>query len=118
MGGIISDILSFIQQYNGALSVLATGILAFLTYKSVKTSRETLEEMRDAREQESRPYLLIEMRASHDKREPAYSKLFLYARNYGKAPAVIESLSVSPEIKQPAGKTAEAICPPSPALEK
>lgn len=97
-------VLDFIQKYNGALSVAGTLIVAFMTFFSIRIATKTLKEMRETREQENRPYVLVDLHK--DDGMPTYE---IYIRNYGKTAARINSISINPQINLVYNKTCNDI---------
>ena len=93
---------TFLQTYNGALSVIGTLIVAILTFCSVFISMRTLNEMKKTREDENRPYVIVYL-----SKEPRDICFELCLKNFGKTAAKIESIEFDPQLKTHSGKTAD-----------
>jgi hypothetical protein len=102
IGGII--LWSFLQAYNGALSVIGTLIVAILTFFSVFTSMRTLKEMKKTREDENRPYVIVYLN-----KEPRDVWFELCIKNFGKTAARIENLMIIPQLKTYSGKLVDEV---------
>lgn len=91
---------SFLQSYNGALSVIGTLIVALISFFSLFVSMKTLKEMRETREDENRPYVIVYLN-----KEPKDVWFELCLKNFGKTAARIEDLILVPELKTCSGKS-------------
>ena len=76
-----------------AMSVL-TLVYVAATIIIVIYNRKTIKEMKDAREEESRPYVFVYL----DK-DPRDLCFYLRIRNYGKSGARLNSVSITPSLK-------------------
>lgn len=100
LGGII--LLSFLQTYNGAFSVIGTLIVAVLTFFSVFISMRTLKEMKITREEANRPYVIVYLN-----KEPRDVWFELCIKNFGKTAARIENLTIVPQLRTYSGKSVD-----------
>lgn len=89
----MQQLIELLNNNQGAAMVLLTAVYVIATVIIVYYNRRSLNEMKNAREAESRPYLFAYLSA-----DPKHSLFYLVLKNNGKTGAEITRLRIDPEI--------------------
>lgn len=87
-------VLTFLKEYNGTLSMVASILTATLTLIYVRITYKTLNEMKKSRKEENRPYVVFYItRTDHETLD-----FYMILENFGKTAAKNISIDIEPKI--------------------